>query len=53
MLASADPNIQTAAGTGTNESTFTVPEKLFFRIVAWALLVISLKLIWDGGSGLR
>jgi uncharacterized protein len=29
-----------------------LPEKLFFQIVAWALLVISLKLIWDGWAGL-
>jgi uncharacterized protein len=29
-----------------------LPEKLFFQIVAWALVVISLKLIWDGGAGL-
>ena len=25
-----------------------IPEKLFFNIVSWALLLISLKLIWDG-----
>ncbi len=25
-----------------------VPEALFFRIVTWALLIISLKLLWDG-----
>ncbi len=25
-----------------------VPEKLFFRLVIWALLLLSLKLIWDG-----
>ncbi|SHG90135.1 hypothetical protein SAMN05444003_1475 [Cognatiyoonia sediminum] len=25
-----------------------IPTKLFFRIVVWALLLISLKLIWDG-----
>ncbi len=29
-----------------------LPEKLFFQIIAWALLVISLKLIWDGWTGL-
>jgi uncharacterized protein len=29
-----------------------LPEKLFFQIVSWALLVISLKLIWDGWAGL-
>lgn len=28
-----------------------VPEKLFFRIITWALLGVSLKLIWDGLSG--
>lgn len=25
-----------------------LPEKLFFRLVTWALLLISIKLIWDG-----
>ena len=25
-----------------------IPEKLFFNIVSWALLLISVKLIWDG-----
>jgi uncharacterized membrane protein YfcA len=29
-----------------------LPEKLFFQLVTWALLVISLKLIWDGAAGL-
>jgi uncharacterized membrane protein YfcA len=29
-----------------------MPEKLFFRLVTWALLLISLKLIWDGVQGL-
>lgn len=29
-----------------------MPERLFFRLVAWALLLISLKLIWDGAKGL-
>jgi uncharacterized membrane protein YfcA len=29
-----------------------MPEKLFFRLVVWALLLISLKLIWDGAEGL-
>jgi uncharacterized protein len=29
-----------------------LPEKLFFQVVAWALLLISLKLIWDGWTGL-
>jgi uncharacterized membrane protein YfcA len=28
-----------------------LPEKLFFRLVTWALLAISLKLIWDGATG--
>ncbi len=27
-----------------------IPEKLFFNIVSWALLLISLKLIWDGSQ---
>ena len=30
-----------------------LPERLFFRLVTWALLLISVKLIWDGGAGLR
>ena len=25
-----------------------MPEKLFFRIIIWALLILSIKLIWDG-----
>jgi uncharacterized protein len=29
-----------------------MPEQLFFRLVTWALLAISLKLIWDGAQGL-
>jgi uncharacterized protein len=29
-----------------------MPEKLFFRLVVWALLLISVKLIWDGAQGL-
>ena len=29
-----------------------LPEKLFFRLVTWALLLISVKLIWDGVRGL-
>lgn len=29
-----------------------MPEKLFFQAVTWALLLISLKLIWDGARGL-
>ena len=28
-----------------------IPEKLFFQIITWALLVISVKLIWDGAQG--
>lgn len=27
-----------------------VPERLFFRIITWSLLAISLKLVWDGLS---
>jgi uncharacterized protein len=30
-----------------------LPERLFFRLVTWALLLISIKLIWDGLAGLR
>lgn len=29
-----------------------LPERAFFRIVTWALLLISVKLIWDGLAGL-
>ncbi len=29
-----------------------LPEKLFFQMVTWALLLISAKLIWDGIDGL-
>ncbi|MBA3911288.1 MAG: hypothetical protein C0524_15810 [Rhodobacter sp.] len=29
-----------------------MPERLFFRLVTWALLLISVKLVWDGASGL-
>jgi len=29
-----------------------MPEKLFFRLVTWALMLISLKLIWDGAKDL-
>ncbi|MBL9049912.1 MAG: TSUP family transporter, partial [Tabrizicola sp.] len=29
-----------------------MPERLFFRLVTWALLLISVKLVWDGLSGL-
>lgn len=25
-----------------------MPEKLFFRIIIWALLILSIKLVWDG-----
>ncbi|MCR8724070.1 sulfite exporter TauE/SafE family protein [Frigidibacter sp. ROC022] len=28
-----------------------LPEKLFFQIVTWALLAISLKLLWDAARG--
>lgn len=28
-----------------------VPEKLFFRVITWALLGVSIKLIWDGLAG--
>jgi uncharacterized protein len=29
-----------------------MPERLFFRLVTWALLLISAKLVWDGVFGL-
>lgn len=29
-----------------------IPEKLFFRLISWALLAISIKLIWDGAHGI-
>ena len=29
-----------------------MPERLFFRLITWALLLISIKLIWDGVAGL-
>lgn len=29
-----------------------LPEALFFRLVTWALAIVSVKLIWDGGRGL-
>lgn len=29
-----------------------MPERVFFRLVSWALLLISVKLIWDGAQGL-
>ena len=28
-----------------------LPERVFFQIVTWALLMISVKLIWDGARG--
>jgi hypothetical protein len=28
-----------------------IPEKLFFQLVTWALLAISLKLFWDAAAG--
>lgn len=27
-----------------------LPEKLFFQLVSWALLLVSIKLIWDGAA---
>jgi hypothetical protein len=29
-----------------------VPEQVFFRVVIWALLILSTKLIWDGATAL-
>ncbi|PUB16395.1 hypothetical protein DFP92_103250 [Yoonia sediminilitoris] len=29
-----------------------LPEKLFFKFIVWALLLLSLKLLWDGVSAL-
>lgn len=29
-----------------------LPERLFFQLVTWSLLLISLKLVWDGARGL-
>jgi uncharacterized membrane protein YfcA len=29
-----------------------LPEQLFFKIITWALLAVSLHLIWKGVSGL-
>ena len=29
-----------------------IPEKLFFQLISWTLLAISIKLIWDGWRGL-
>lgn len=29
-----------------------LPEKLFFQLVTWTLLLVSIKLIWDGYRGL-
>jgi uncharacterized membrane protein YfcA len=28
-----------------------IPDRVFFKIVAWALLAVSIKLIWDGLMG--
>lgn len=28
-----------------------LPERLFFRLVTWSLLILSLKLLWDAASG--
>jgi uncharacterized protein len=28
-----------------------LPEKLFFQLIRWALLLVSIKLIYDGLSG--
>ena len=53
----AKPAIETAASLskssgGTVRLVNVMPERLFFRLVTWALLLISLKLIWDGAKGL-
>ncbi len=29
-----------------------LPEALFFKLVTWALLLVSVKLVWDGAKGL-
>jgi uncharacterized protein len=29
-----------------------IPEKLFFQLISWTLLAVSIKLIWDGLRGL-
>ena len=29
-----------------------IPEKLFFQLISWTLLAISIKLIWDGARGI-
>ena len=29
-----------------------LPERMFFKLVTWALLLISVKLVWDGMTGL-
>lgn len=29
-----------------------LPEALFFKLVTWALLLVSAKLVWDGASGI-
>ena len=28
-----------------------LPTKLFFRLVVWALLAVSVKLLWDAARG--
>jgi hypothetical protein len=28
-----------------------MPQALFFRLVAWALLLVSVKLLWDAAAG--
>ena len=37
-----------AAVFGGAKLVKVMPEKLFFQIITWALLAISIKLIWDG-----
>lgn len=29
-----------------------VPQKLFFRVIVWGLLILSLRLLWQGGTAL-
>ena len=29
-----------------------LPTRVFYAIVTWALLAVSVKLLWDGGRGL-
>jgi hypothetical protein len=29
-----------------------LPEKLFFRLIVWALLAVSLRLLWQAGAKL-